>query len=184
VGEKTMILLDIGCGINKKEDFIGIDKIKTSCTDIVVDIEKEKLPFKDNSVDYIYCDNVLEHLSDIEFIMKEIYRVLKPLGVFEVIVPFFRNPFTYRPVHKLYFCCNSFDYWIKGNGDGRMVIDSIGRFINCFFGYKFYSAMPFWKLAEFVLRKFPRFYHHFFSIFFPARSMRWILRKEHNKNEL
>ena len=71
----------------------------------VLDIEKksdyvhdlsdgEKLPFKDNSVDYILMSHTLEHLdaddeTGIPFILKEIYRSLKSGGILKVVVPDF-----------------------------------------------------------------------------------------------
>ncbi len=48
------------------------------------------LPIQDNSFDYIYSSHVLEHLEfdkqTFQF-LKEIFRVLKPNGIFRVIVP-------------------------------------------------------------------------------------------------
>lgn len=51
------------------------------------DIEKMKLPFKDNSVDVIIINQVLEHTKDIFWILHEIMRVLKKDGRMIVGVP-------------------------------------------------------------------------------------------------
>ena len=48
-----MIKVDIGCGRNKKKGFIGIDKYKAKGVNHIIDIEKEELPFKDNTIDYL-----------------------------------------------------------------------------------------------------------------------------------
>ena len=65
-GEKTMntiqrrhILRDIGCGTNKKQGYLGIDKVKLRGVDIICDVE-HGLPFKDNTVDEILVWNILE----------------------------------------------------------------------------------------------------------------------------
>jgi len=52
------------------------------------DITK-RLPIEDNSVDNLYCSHVLEHLSfqDFHHALKESYRVLKPNGVFRLVMP-------------------------------------------------------------------------------------------------
>ena len=44
------------------------------------------LPFKDNSFDVVFCNHVLEHISDDTKAMKELYRVMKPKGwgIFQV----------------------------------------------------------------------------------------------------
>jgi ubiquinone/menaquinone biosynthesis C-methylase UbiE len=42
----------------------------------------EKLNLKDNSVDIIISTNVLDHCEDVDSLISEVYRVLKPNGVF------------------------------------------------------------------------------------------------------
>ena len=43
---------------------------------------EEKLPFNDNDIDLVTCFDVLEHVSDKQITLKEIYRVLNPGGWF------------------------------------------------------------------------------------------------------
>ena len=47
------------------------------------------LPLKTSSVDYVYCSHVLEHLSfyDAAKALQEVYRILKPDGVFRGVLP-------------------------------------------------------------------------------------------------
>lgn len=49
----------------------------------------KKLPWKDNSVDYIYCSHTLEHFTkdNGRYLLSEIYRVLKRGGLARIIVP-------------------------------------------------------------------------------------------------
>ncbi len=47
----------------------------------------EKLPYKDNTFDGIYCTNVVEHTEDPDFAIYELYRILKPGGLLIVLVP-------------------------------------------------------------------------------------------------
>ena len=47
---------------------------------VIGDIEK-KFPFKDNEFDVIFSNQVIEHVKDCDFFMKEVYRILKPGGV-------------------------------------------------------------------------------------------------------
>ena len=42
------------------------------------------LPFKSSSIDAFYSHHVVEHLPDLKFHMKEIYRCLKPGGIYRV----------------------------------------------------------------------------------------------------
>jgi len=94
------IVLDIGCGKDKKKGAIGIDKVKTEETNIVLDIEDSSLPFDDGSVDKAYMDGVLEHLTSLH-ILEEIHRVLKPDKSLIIKLPplegFWEDPTHQRP---------------------------------------------------------------------------------------
>jgi ubiquinone/menaquinone biosynthesis C-methylase UbiE len=58
-------------------------------------IEPNKpLPFANNHFDGGYSWSVFEHISDVDFALAELYRVLKPNGVFFLqIEPFYHSPF-------------------------------------------------------------------------------------------
>ncbi len=45
--------IDIGCG-SKKDGCLGIDYIHSPDVDYVLDVTHERLPFEDESVEYIY----------------------------------------------------------------------------------------------------------------------------------
>lgn len=75
---KNEIRLDLGCGINKREGFVGVDSLKLKGVDIVADLTK-KWKWKDSSVDEINMSHTLEHFTQEErvHVMNEMYRVLK-----------------------------------------------------------------------------------------------------------
>jgi len=52
-----------------------------------IDLEKDKLPFEDESVDVIIMNQVMEHVKEVFWILHEISRVLKIGGNFIVGVP-------------------------------------------------------------------------------------------------
>lgn len=81
--------LDLGCGKNKREGFIGVDTIKFDGVDIVCNLGKERWPWEDASVDEAHCSHVVEHLLPEERIhfVNELYRVLKPKATALVITP-------------------------------------------------------------------------------------------------
>lgn len=81
---------DLGCGdksISKylfpDKKIIGID-IKGN-PDITADIYL--LPFEKESVNFIFCNSVLEHLTKIDLALYNISRVLKKGGIFIFTVP-------------------------------------------------------------------------------------------------
>lgn len=105
-------ILDIGCGqfphflksVGFKEKH-GIDgKIHPdSFKDTIflkrIDVEKQKIPYKDNYFDAVVMLAVFEHISPdcLPFLLKDIYRVLKKQGVFVITTP---SPWS-SPILKL-----------------------------------------------------------------------------------
>ena len=95
--------INLGCGLEKKEGFIGID-IRNFGQEIIRDITKG-LPFDDNSVDEIYSSHALEHIErkDIPFVWEEVYRVLKHGGIVTIIVPHVREKQAFMMAHLSYW---------------------------------------------------------------------------------
>ncbi len=58
-------------------------------------IRKKKLPYKDNFFDLCVCLDVMEHVPDVPFFLKEVKRILKPGGKFFILVPCEGQSFTH-----------------------------------------------------------------------------------------
>ncbi|MEA3430391.1 MAG: methyltransferase domain-containing protein [Nanoarchaeota archaeon] len=80
--------LNLGCGKVSKEGYINIDINHFYNVDKVMDIRKG-IKYNDNEVDEVRMNYVLEHFTYKEgwYILKEIFRILKPGGVFECACP-------------------------------------------------------------------------------------------------
>lgn len=78
--ENKKIKIDIGCGSNKREGFVGVDLDEKTGPDIVA--SALNLPFGDNSVDEVYSAHLVEHFDPREArkFFNEVYRVLKKGG--------------------------------------------------------------------------------------------------------
>lgn len=64
--------------------WINVDaNMFTGKCDVWANLE-DGLPFRDETVDALYSHHVVEHLSDLDFHFKEMFRVLKRGGVFRV----------------------------------------------------------------------------------------------------
>lgn len=81
--------IDLGCGPNKKEGFIGVDRLDFPGVDYVCRVGSERLPFDDGSVDEAHASHFVEHLTAGERIqfVNELYRVLKVGGKATIITP-------------------------------------------------------------------------------------------------
>ncbi len=88
--------VNLGCGTHivpstKTEKWINIDRfIGTDSEDFLAG-DAMDIPLEKNSVDYLLCDNVLEHIAmkDIPTVLHEIRRVLKVGGRALIMVPEF-----------------------------------------------------------------------------------------------
>jgi len=92
---KTGTLLDVGCGDKVFMDEFA--KLGFECTGIdypEVNFEKDKLPYKAASFDFIFCKSVIEHLANTNHFLKEIHRVLRPNGVAIILTPAWEYNFT------------------------------------------------------------------------------------------
>lgn len=78
---KKPILIDLGCGKNKRQDgeWTGVDSINFEGVDVVLNVGKQKWPWKDGTVDQVHASHFLEHLTAPERIhfANELHRVLK-----------------------------------------------------------------------------------------------------------
>jgi len=102
--------VNLGCGRNILPGWINVDKIEEA--DVRWNLNRFPYPFESHSIDYVLMKHVLEHLDDVIKVMEEVHRILKPHGVVEIIVPYYRheNAFT-DPTHKHFFTERSMDYF-------------------------------------------------------------------------
>ncbi len=87
-------ILDIGCGFNPTKEsniLLDIDKSIKGYFDkefVYHDANKLPYPFKNSTFDYIYLNNILEHLIvEDELLFKELLRILKTQGKIEIHCP-------------------------------------------------------------------------------------------------
>lgn len=84
--------VDIGGGYRFKDGFLKLDVDVKLKPEIVADAHY--LPFRNNTINEIYCSHVLEHLKNPRLAVREMARVLKSKGVATIIVPNIGLPWT------------------------------------------------------------------------------------------
>ena len=93
--------LDLGCGMAKQLGFIGVDRIAFDGVDVIHDLEIFPWPFKDESVDEVFCSHYIEHTPDMIKFMDEMYRILKVGGKAQITAPYYANMRCWQdPTHK------------------------------------------------------------------------------------
>ena len=85
-----MKILDLGCGKRKRKGAIGVDISEDTDADVIHDnnLNVFPYPFVDNEFDYVYADNVIEHLDNVVKVLEELHRISKNGATIKIIVPF------------------------------------------------------------------------------------------------
>lgn len=105
--------LNLGCGKNFIKGWVNLDKDEYEGVDIIHDLNKLPLPFKDNYFDYILCNNLLEHVKYLP-LMNDLHRILKFGGILRFRVPHFTSKSNYAdPTHINRFSSDTMRYFVK-----------------------------------------------------------------------
>ena len=99
---QPVLKLDLGCGPNKREGFLGIDRHAFPGVDQVVDLTVTPWPWEDNSVIEAHASHFVEHLDAWQRVAfcNELNRVLHPGGTCQIIVPHWASCRAYGdPTH-------------------------------------------------------------------------------------
>ena len=120
------IMLNIGSGDWECEGWTNLDYPSEWYVNeqkkhkiIHYDIRNDKLPFKDNSVDAVYCSHVIEHIEDkyISELFSEVFRVLKKNGVARFCCPDAEFIYNVSKTDSDYWECRntwfSSDFYVK-----------------------------------------------------------------------
>lgn len=88
--------LNIGCGKNAEQGWLNVD-IDPEASAVYMDAT-QPFPFADDSFDYVFSEHLFEHLdyASGRRMLAEVFRVLRPGGVFRLTTPDFRF------LHRLY----------------------------------------------------------------------------------
>lgn len=115
-GEK---IVDLGCGtgyylfllsnLPVSLNLTGFDSDKNSLSEAAESLRNKKIkfyvgdlhkiPFKSSSFDKAIMSEVLEHVSDDEKVLKEVFRILKPEGTLVISTPSINYPFMWDPIN-------------------------------------------------------------------------------------
>ena len=186
--------LDLGCGLNKARNTIGLDIWRGSDADVLADLSGPHLPFRDNAFEKVNLTHVIEHIWDTVHLMEEIGRVCTHGAIIEGATPHFSSSGSYAdPTHCHHFACRTFDY-LSFSADRRGFLYSILRRVYNPGPIRLRTSGPFRLRKESVRLRFnrvfarigierlaniyPEFYEAFFSGLIPAREIVFQLKVE------
>lgn len=70
--------LNIGCGEDIREAWVNIDCVKRPGVDLVLDLDNDLLPFREDEVSEVHGSHVIEHLHRPLHLLAELWRVARP----------------------------------------------------------------------------------------------------------
>src|SRR3989338_6105353 len=115
VNAKNIVRLNLGCGNDIRAGWVNLDHAALPGVDVVHDVEKLPLPFKDASIDSILCGAILGHVEYIP-LLKDLHRILRRGGKLSIRVPHFTSAINYiDPTHRKLFSVRTFDFFLKNS---------------------------------------------------------------------
>lgn len=106
------MILNLGCGLGRREGALNVDRWAGPGVDCVYDLERTPWPWPDGAVTEVWALDILEHLADFLVTMRELHRVMCPGAMVHVRTSNWRteNSFT-DPTHRRFLTLRSFDFW-------------------------------------------------------------------------
>lgn len=130
-GKHEPLRLDLGCGSNTREGFIGVDNAKNCTAKIKHDLTVTPWPFESDSVDEVSSSHFLEHLTGPERIifMDELWRVMKVGAKATIQVPYWASMRAVQdPTHQWPPICEaSFLYFNRGWREASKLEHYLGK---------------------------------------------------------
>ena len=102
--------LNLGCGNDYREGWTNLDFNHLIKSDVYADIS-QKLPFDNDTFDYVYCSHTLEHFekSQVFKIMEELCRICKKGAIMDIYVPHYTSVLAFKiPYHYSYYGVGTF----------------------------------------------------------------------------
>lgn len=113
------VILNIGCGFRKMPEAVNVDGYEICEPDVLWDLNKYPWPWEDESVDIVFAFHVMEHMDDWLKAFKEVARILKVGGMFDMRVPDATSTDDMGYIdHKFTFTRHSFHMCIKQHNRG------------------------------------------------------------------
>lgn len=109
-------IVELGCGRDKSEGFLGVDKRETEEVDKVIDLDKSDWDLPSDYFEYVKAINLFEHLENPVNFMEEVYRILKDDGRVLIQAPHRSSQNWTDPTHKRLTGSKTMKYYFTEDG--------------------------------------------------------------------
>jgi SAM-dependent methyltransferase len=104
--------LDLGAGPAPRNGFFSLDHLALPGIDIVANLNHPLDLLPDNCCEHLVTFHTLEHVQELLPLMREVHRIVRPNGIFDVLVPHYSNHEFYSdPTHVRFFGIYSMHYF-------------------------------------------------------------------------
>lgn len=177
---KQLVKLNLACGNNRREGYVGVDLHKTDAVDVQQDLLKFPWAFEDNSIYEIFCSHFVEHipiqLPDGQYgmnaFMEECYRILMPGGTMHIVAPYYTSVRAWQdPTHCRAITELTFQYYSQKFAKAIGVDHYIAK---CNFEpiSKTYALNPEWEAKSEEAREWAR--KHYYNV---VADISFVIRK-------
>jgi predicted SAM-dependent methyltransferase len=159
--------LNLGCGKDIKEGYVNCDIYPF--TDKVRKVDfNSTLPFATDSIEEIYMAHALEHAKDVDYTMRELYRILKYGGILKIKVPHWSHYGAYQTFHKTFFQYWALDQYCEKNNVANFKMAN--RRFNLL-GEDWKNMQIIAKPLGWIYNKYPHLAELFLCKFYPIREI-------------
>ncbi len=159
--------LDLGCGLNKRNGYLGVDVRPLKTVDVITDIRILPVEWQDK-IEEVWLDNVLEHFSNITEVLYEVHRVCKPYSIVHIRTPYFTSENAFKDfTHKTFFTYDTFDYF---EGKSEKDYSNLPKFkiLKKQLRFTCNPKLQFLNILSWLFNIIPRFYERFLSHILPC----------------
>jgi SAM-dependent methyltransferase len=172
--------LHLGCGNDKRKGYINLDSSMQVNPDVVWNLEKTPIPFKNDSIDEILANHIFEHITNFIPLMNDIHRICRKNAIIKIRTPFYSAWGQYNdPTHVRFFTPFTFNYFegdnnysheVKNNNKINFKVEKV----KIHFGIGKSKILN--KLIDPLINLNQKFYCRFFAFIIPAAEIQFELR--------
>jgi len=113
--ENKKKVLNFGCGADTYKCCDNVDISMFRGVNKTFDFNIFPYPLEDDTYDFIFCDNIFEHIDNLSKVIGELWRVSKHLGVIHINVPYYNYSGAFNdPEHRHWFNQNTLNILFQG----------------------------------------------------------------------
>jgi len=187
IKNNKFISINLGSGNENLNNYYNFDINDYENTDAVCDLNENLDQIPDNIVEKIYSNQTLEHITNLDGLMKELVRISVNNAEYTLIVPHFSNPYYYSdPTHVRQFGLFTMHYFIDSKQQWRRKVPSyslIKEFYLDDVNILFYRDTILEHIFNPFIEKFVnlnRFTQHFFEKrlcwIYPSANIKYIIK--------